>query len=161
MALLLKDGQIVKDNWHMVGADEEHLPSGNIILSLEQWQQQPSSSHRHKGALGVWIEGSTDIEPIAQSLIALPLVAIHFPIFTDGRGFSTARLLRERFNYQGELRAIGHFIRDQLSLLKNCGFSAFQFATHGDLTDAANSLNDFSVTYQANTEQPIPLYRRR
>ena len=87
-------------------------------------------------------------------------MVVNFPVFTDGRGFSYGRELRER-GYQGELRAAGHFIRDQLTYLSRCGFDAFQMADESQLEDALASLDDFSESYQAAIDQPLPLFRRR
>ena len=85
---------------------------------------------------------------------------VNFPVFTDGRGFSYARELRER-GLRGELRAGGHFIRDQLTYLQRCGFNAFQMADEAELEAALASLADFSEHYQASIDQPLPLFRRR
>ena len=77
------------------------------------------------------------------------------------RGFSIARLLRERYDYQGEIRAIGNIIRDQLYLLQRCGFNGFELEAGIDLTEAAKSLQDFSDAYQVAVDQPVPLFKRR
>jgi len=161
MAQLLKDHQVVEDQWLMVDEQVETLPCGDILLSVCQWQQFVDQLDQHNGKIGVWLEGNAEIEEIIESLLDLPLIAIKFPKFVDGRGFSLARLLRERYQYTGELRAIGEFIRDQLYLLKRCGFNAFQFSDNIDLSEAAKSLDDFSETYQVSTDQIIPLFRRR
>jgi len=89
------------------------------------------------------------------------VVAIRFPKFVDGRGFSVARLLRERYQYQGEIRAIGEIIRDQLYLLQRCGFNAFEFGAEVNLAEASKSLADFSDAYQVAVDQPVPLFKRR
>ena len=98
--------------------------------------------------------------PLFDALDDIPLILINFPAFMDGRGFSYARELRER-GYTGELRAVGHFIRDQLTYLARCGFNAFQMADDSQLEDALHSLDDLSEYYQAATDQPLPLFRRR
>jgi len=98
--------------------------------------------------------------PLFEHLRAIPLVAINFPVFTDGRGFSYGRELRER-GFTGELRASGHFIRDQMTYLARCGFDAFQLADESVLDEALASLQDFSEHYQAAIDQPLPLFRRR
>ncbi len=94
------------------------------------------------------------------NLEQIELIVINFPAFTDGRGFSYARHLRER-GYRGELRAGGHFIRDQLTYLRRCGFDAFQMADEPDLEAVLESLSDFTEFYQAADDQPLPLFRRR
>jgi len=161
MAQLLKDNQIIEDSWAFLDDSAETLPSGNLLLSLEQWQQFSDQLSQHNGELGLWLEGNAEIDAVIDSLQQLSLIAIKFPKFVDGRGFSLARLLRERYNYNGELRAIGEFIRDQLYLLKRCGFNAFQLTEDQDLSEASKSLNDFSETYQVSADQQEPLFRRR
>jgi uncharacterized protein (DUF934 family) len=82
-------------------------------------------------------------------------------VFTDGRHFSSARLLRERYAYTGEIRAIGDVARDQLFFMQRCGFDAYAIRADRCPVDALQSLTDFSVTYQAAYDQSLPLYRRR
>ena len=161
MPQILKDTEVVSDNWIVLDESAESLPTGDILLSYEQWQNFADQLSNHSGSLGVWLEGHAEIEQIIEPLLDLPLIAINFPKFADGRGFSSARLIRERYNYSGELRAIGGFIRDQLYLLKRCGFNAFQFSDENELSDAAESLKDFSENYQVSVDQENPLFRRR
>jgi uncharacterized protein (DUF934 family) len=89
------------------------------------------------------------------------LIAVNFPQFTDGRGYSIARLLRERYSWRGELRAIGDVLRDQLFYLARCGFDAFMLREGQDAQAALAAFNDFSEGYQASVERPQPLFRRR
>jgi len=161
MPQILKDTQVVSDNWILLDENAESLPTGDLLLSFEQWQSFAEQLSNHSGSIGVWLEGHAEIEQIIEPLLNLPLIAINFPKFADGRGFSAARLIRERYNYSGELRAIGGFIRDQLYLLKRCGFNAFQFSDENELSDAAESLKDFSENYQVSVDQENPLFRRR
>ena len=162
MALLLKDGRVIDDDWITASDDLDSLPvSGKFLLSYSQWQQFADQLVQENENVGIWLQGDTDIEAIIEPLLNLPVIAIKFAKFVDGRGFSLARLLRERFQYVGELRAIGDIMRDQLYLLKHCGFNAFQLDANADPEQAAQSLLDFSNSYQASTEQSIPLFRRR
>lgn len=161
MPQILKDTQVVSDNWLLLDDSAESIPTGDILMSYEQWQTFSGQLSNHDGKLAVWLEGHAEIEQIIEPLLDLPLIAINFPKFADGRGFSSARLIRERYNYSGELRAIGGFIRDQLYLLNRCGFNAFQFSDENELSDAAESLKDFSENYQVSVDQENPLFRRR
>jgi uncharacterized protein (DUF934 family) len=156
----LKDGQIVTNNWQLVTADTAQLPSGNILVPAAYWQANQQQLADHSGEVGVWIDSHEEIEAFSSSIAAAPVIAINFPKFVDGRGFSLARLLRERFGYIGEIRAVGHFIRDQLFMMQRCGFNAFQFDSEIDLAAASQSLNDFSDSYQVAVDQPEPLFRR-
>jgi uncharacterized protein (DUF934 family) len=88
-------------------------------------------------------------------------VEVNFPKFGDGRGFSIARLLRERYGYKGELRAVGQVARDHLYYMEQCGFDAFLLREGEDVAEALAAFDDFSEAYQASVAQPVPLFRRR
>jgi uncharacterized protein (DUF934 family) len=88
-------------------------------------------------------------------------IAVNFPKFGDGRGYSIARLLRERYGYKGELRAVGEVARDHLHAMAQCGFDAFELRAGEDPQEALKAFGDFSEQYQATTAQPVPLFRRR
>ncbi len=140
MARLIRDGRVVH---------EEPAP----FLSLEELNAgQPGER--------LLLQPGESPCRIGVELRRLSAIAVNFPVLTDGRGFSCARELRER-GYRGELRAVGHFIRDQMFYLKRCGFNAFQPADDSGLEQALASLGDFSESYQAGIDQPRPLFRRR
>jgi uncharacterized protein (DUF934 family) len=107
------------------------------------------------------LEPHDDPASLAPRIDRLALVEINFPAFTDGRGYSIARLLRERYGYRGELRAVGDVQRDQLFYLARCGFDSFLLREGEDPQQALRALSDFSDAYQASPEQPLPLFRRR
>lgn len=157
MPEIIKHNGVVNDDW-LVWRDSEILPErGRVIVSLALWQ-----THREQlktlGEIGVYLCNESP-KALAASIDELALIAIDFPTFSDGRGFSYARELREQLGYQAELRAIGGFIRDQLFYLSRCGFDAF--ALEGDdLQEALQSLNDFSECYQPSADQQLPLFRR-
>jgi len=104
-----------------------------------------------------------DHEPadLREDLSRLSLIAIRFPVFTDGRGYSIARLLRERYGYTGELRAVGDIMRDQLFYLSRVGFDAFLLREGEVAEEALAAFDSFSEAYQASVERPSPLFRRR
>lgn len=157
---IIKDGKVVKDTWRLLDdIDPAAMPAGNVIIPLAILQSRPDLQSRTD--MGVLLPNDVDLDSVAAGLINLPLIAIHFPAFTDGRGFSLARLLRERHGYRGEIRAVGHVIRDQLCYLKRCGFTAFRLSDDVDINAAVDSLNDFTEAYQASVDQPQPLFRRR
>jgi uncharacterized protein (DUF934 family) len=156
---IIKDGAIVENQWQLVDTDATEVPNGPIIVPLSLWNNQQEKL-AGRTPLGVWLNSDEPPENIADCLEHFSLIAINFPIFTDGRGFSYARELREVHHYRGEIRAIGNFIRDQLFFLKRCGFNAFELSTM-DIESALKSFNDFSNCYQAAIDQPEPLFRRR
>lgn len=159
MRQIIKDGQLVDDNWTMV--DEVGLfPEGKILISSSSWNEQQVQISKRYGEVGIWMtseEQPEDIENVAR----IPVIAVLFENFMDGRGFSIARLLRERFDFQGEIRAVGSPIRDQLTYMVKCGFNAFDLADHYDPEEALTSLSDFSESYQTSVDQKEPLFRRR
>jgi uncharacterized protein (DUF934 family) len=107
------------------------------------------------------LEPTDDPAAFAAEVGRAGVIAINFPKFSDGRGYSIARLLRERYAYKGELRAIGEVARDHLYAMAHCGFDAFQLREGEDPQEALQAFGDFSEHYQATTAQPLPLFRRR
>ena len=152
MPRLIKHGAIVEDDW--LPAQEDDAGDAHI-LTLEQWTQRAD-----KQGLAVQLEPGQAPSPLFDFLEQIPLVAINFPVFTDGRGFSYGRELRER-GFTGELRACGHILPDQMTYLRRCGFDAFHLAEEGRLEEALAGLADFDEYYQASIDQPLPLFRRR
>jgi uncharacterized protein (DUF934 family) len=107
------------------------------------------------------LEPQDDPATVAARLPEVSWVEINFPKFGDGRGFSIARLLRERYGYKGELRAVGQVARDHLHYMEQCGFDAFLLRDGEDVAEALAAFDDFSEHYQASVAQPVPLFRRR
>ena len=166
MALIIKDRGIVSDPWRMLepGADG-HLPadpgSGDVIVPFALWIAERDAVRVRAGRIGIWLKPDDDPALIAEALPLFGVVAVEFPQAADGRGYSTARLLRERYGYRGELRAIGDVQRDQLYFLSQCGFNAFALRAGEDPEDALVAFIEFSESYQATVERPLPLFRRR
>lgn len=156
---IIKAGSIVDDHWQLITDEEQTLPNGAIIIPFAMWQAQKATLSG-RTELGIWLNSDESPQLIADSLKHFSVVAINFPVFADGRGFSYARELREKHQYDGEIRAIGHFIRDQLFYLQRCGFDAFNL-NNTELEKSLSSFNDFSDSYQAAQDQPTPLFKRR
>lgn len=167
MASLIRHGQIAADNWQLLKlADDGSLPEipadGDIIVPLALWQASSSELLvRSGGRLGVWLDSDEEPAQIADHLGCFEVIAVNFPQFTDGRGYSIARLLRERHGWKGELRAIGDIQRDQLFYLSRCGFDAFLLREDQDVEAALSAFSDFTEAYQTSVERPLPLFRRR
>lgn len=163
MPVIIKNNQVIEDLWTLLNADaqlDQALQTQQVIVPLSLWQQHKSELQAVQ-QLGVWLEADQAIEDLIDDLAQFAVIALNFPVFTDGRHFSSARLLRERYAYTGEIRAIGDVFRDQLFFMQRCGFDAY--AIRADLcpTDALKSLTELSVSYQAAYDQNLPLYRRR
>ena len=170
MTRIIKNRAVVEDNWSVLRlaegetADTIALPQGPVLVPLSVWHARKSAllaASSPAAPVGVWLAAGEGPESLADDLAQLSVIAVDFPKFTDGRGYSAARLLRERYGYQGEIRAIGDVLRDQLFFMQRCGFDAFAVRPDRDPYDALKGLSDFSVTYQTGVDQPLPLFRRR
>lgn len=166
MPKLIKDRQIVDDNFSLLKLNEDgSLPAipadGDVIVPLAAWLAQKDALLARNGKTGVWIDSHEEVEQLGSDAGKFALVAVNFPAFTDGRGFSTARLLRERYGYTGELRAIGDVFKDLLYYMQRCGFNAYSVREDKDIGEALKGLTDFSDGYQVAVDQPVPLFRRR
>ncbi len=163
MAKIIKQRAVSQDSWLLLerGAIGALPFSGDVIVPLDLWASERETLLFRLGRIGVWLDAEADLATIAQDLARLDVIAVRFASFTDGRGYSTARLLRERYGYRGELRAIGDVLRDQLYYLSRCGFDAFALRADQDPEQALAALDDFSEAYQASVERPEPLFRRR
>lgn len=153
------------DHWRFAGFDSPEeaspLPGGPVALPLASWLEQRAALRDRPGTLGVWLEPDDDPGALAQDVARLELVAVFFPKLTDGRGYSTAVLLRTRLGFRGELRAFGDVGLDQLFYLRRCGFDSFALAAHRDPQAALAGLDTFSVRYQGSVDDPAPLFRKR
>ena len=163
MAQIIRHRAVIEDSWLLLERDAiGALPfSGDVIVQLDLWKGEREALSFRLGRIGVWLEADADPAAVAQDPGRLDLIAVRFASFTDGRGYSLARLLRERYGYRGELRAIGDVLRDQLYYLSRCGFDAFALRADQDIEQALSALDDFSEAYQASAERPKPLFRRR
>ena len=167
MPKLIKNAQIVDDSRQVVKLKEGEtaesipLPATAQLLPLAVWLARRDEIIRIGIAHGVWLDADEGPEAIAGDLGHFAVIGVNFPKFTDGRSYSTARLLRERYGFQGEVRAVGDVLQDQLYFMKRCGIDAYALREDKDFTAALASLNDFSESYQAAADQPQPLFRRR
>lgn len=162
MGKVIIDGAIVDNQWQRLEADalENGVPAqGKIIVPLAYWQENRDALIA-RGDVAVWLAPGEEPKDLEDDLDSLPLVAIHFPAFKDGRGYSYARELRTRYNFEGEVRATGDVLRDQLFYMTRCGFNAFEVREDRSIEEALQGLKDFSVTYQADVNDPRPIYRR-
>lgn len=163
MVKLIVDGQIRNDDWQVVPAEATELPDGKLIVPLALWREA-GTRLAGRDQVGVRLQPDDDPAEIAAALPTLPVVAVEFPKFADGRGYSTAALLRTRYGYRGQLRAIGEVLRDQFFYLTRCGFDALQPAegrySDAQLESALASLADFSEPYQGAVDRPEPVWRR-
>lgn len=167
MAKIIINKTLVDDPWTTIQLGENQLPGdislpdANVILPLNVWQARKQEIISRYKRIGLWLNSDETVDGITDDLHYFQVIAIRFPKFTDGRGYSLARLLRERHGYEGELRAFGNVLHDQLFYLKRCGFDAFALDAGHDIELALQGFDTFPDSYQAATDQPLPLFRRR
>jgi uncharacterized protein (DUF934 family) len=168
-AQIIKGREVVADDWSVLrleegeAADSVAVPAGKVIVPLAVWQAQRAALLGRAGAngqIGIWFAPDELAQPVKDELGNFAVIAIDFPKFSDGRGYSIAYNLRSRLGYTGELRAIGDVLRDQLFQMRRCGFDAYATRQDRNITDALKGLTVFSETYQGAVDQPLPLFRR-
>ncbi|MEP6547997.1 MAG: DUF934 domain-containing protein [Gammaproteobacteria bacterium] len=156
---LLRDGQVVADDWSYL-ADAEVNPASSLILSYAEWQSQPDVWRGHLGRLGVVLQPSHKVDLLAPHFSRFSLIGLEFAGPSEGRGYSQARILREQWNFKGELRATGYAHRDQVFFMARCGFNSFEMP-HADLKSASAALSSFSRAYQPSNDGGLPLTLQR
>jgi uncharacterized protein (DUF934 family) len=158
---LLKTGHVVADPFVHIG-DEDALPeSGAIIVSLERFEKERDALIARKDDLGVRLSSDQTPDKIKDDLAHIAVCALEFPAFTDGRAYSYARLLRERFQYQGEIRAIGNVLLEQLHFMGRSGFDAFEVASDDAAQEWKIAEADMDVFYQQTSDGRTTAMGRR
>lgn len=163
--MIIRNQAIVEDDWAVLRLNEGDtpegvaVPSGKVIVPLKVWQAQRAQL-RGRAEIGVWLNSDERAEELQGDLECFAVIAVNFPKFADGRGYSIAHQLRVRLGYRGELRAIGDVLRDQMFYMKRVGFDAFAPRADKDIHEALKGLSDFSVCYQGSADEALPLFRR-
>ena len=163
---IIKGKAVVADDWTLLRLDEGDVadkvtvPTGKVIVPLAVWLGQRATLESRLPDIGVWLASDERPETLAGDIDKLVLIAVNFPKFTDGRGYSIAYNLRSRLAYKGELRAIGDVLRDQLFSMQRVGFDAYATRPDRSIHDALKGLTVFSETYQASWDEKNPLFRR-
>ena len=161
MSRLIDRSGVRADGWVVLADAAQSPDSGaDLLVPLALWRGSRERWLSHAGRIGVGLGPADDPAVLAADVDRLSLITVDFPSFTDGRGYSIARLLRERLNYRGELRAVGEILRDQLFYLARCGFDSFALRDDQDIEAALKAFADFSEVYQAAVDRG-PLFARR
>lgn len=168
MAHLIKNGNLIADGWTTLTLGEGEtaeavaLPAGPVLFPLSVWLARKDEIVARGGPVGLFLQDDDKVEDAAADLDKFAVVAVNFPKFVNGRGYSTAALLRQRYAYKGEVRAVGEVLHDQLYFMSRVGFDAFALRDEKSAEYAlAAGFNTFSERYQASTDQPLPAFRRR
>lgn len=155
---------VENDPWVIVDESHELLPGERAIYLANTWichQSEKVLSGNEMSSDGILFKAEDKFDALLDALPCIPLIAIDFPSFRDGRGYSQAYLLRARHGWEGELRAVGDVLRDQLSHMRQCGFTSFAVRPDKSASDALKGLTGISVLYGRSAIEPKPLYRRR
>ena len=156
MATLIKNKRIAIDSWLQLKAEFAIPASGDVIVPLAVWTAQREQLVKRAGRHGVLLENTDDPRVLTADFDRLALIAVRFPKFVDGRGYSIARLLR-RLGWKGELRAVGDVLRDQLFYMTRCGFDAFALRADQDAQVALTAFSDFTAPYQPAIDDGVRL----
>ncbi|MFZ6812865.1 DUF934 domain-containing protein [Undibacterium sp. Rencai35W] len=165
MREIIKDKAIVQDDWTVLSLAEDEtpdavvVPQGKVIVPLKVWLLQRNSLVSRTD-IGVWFSSDEQAKELKDDIAHFSLLAVDFPKFADGRGYSIAYNLRTRFGFAGELRAIGDVLRDQLFYMQRVGFNSFATRPDKNIRDAIKGLTDFSEKYQTSWDEKNPLFRR-
>lgn len=150
---VIKNRQIADINWQLHEGDQPVPDQGNIIVSYDFYKANRGELLKRSGETGILLKGENNVDLIAEDLDSLHLVAIDFGKFSDGRGYSHARLLRDKYKYQADILAIGDILRDQVADLVRCGINLIKFTDHRDIQDALQAFSEFSHYYQPATDK--------
>lgn len=145
---LLKNGRRADDIYHDASQEAAIPASGPVIVSLEQWQEHRNDLANRTDPLGIVLRSDEKPVAIADDLEHFALIALDFPAFGDGRAYSSARLLRDRYGFQGELRAVGEVLLEQLHFMHRVGFDSFALSSEDAARDWEIAAADISVWYQ-------------
>jgi uncharacterized protein (DUF934 family) len=168
MPKIIKVDRVVEDDWTVLrpeAADapaispEAPVPAGRMLVPLAVWLAQRDALAA-RGDVGVWLRNDEEPRQLQADLAVLPVIAVDFPKFTDGRGYSIGYDLR-RQGFRNELRAIGDVLQDQLLYLKRVGFDAFAVRADKDIEKALAGLTVFSQAYQSSWDEPVPAFKRK
>ena len=161
MALGLKDGAVVEDGWQAIPDESGALPEGPVIVGLARWRNERAALLTRNTPLGVRLKSDQLAGEIAADLDRFALVVLEFPVFRDGRPFSTARELRERYGYAGDIRAAGHVLPDQAQFLARIGFTTVDLADSANRESWRQALGEISIAYQTAVAEDSPLSNLR
>lgn len=161
MPKIIKDGAIINNDWQLVSKEqaEQGLPNGKAIIPLAAYLANIESLN--KTETGVWLDGDDDSYQLKGLTDQLPVIALSFPVFSDGRSYSHAAIIREQLGFTGELRAIGDVLLDQLFYMKRVGFNAFDIREDLDIEKALNYFNTFTTPYQGAFDRKQHLFELR
>ncbi len=154
-------------SWQRLNEGDTLPDAGPVLVPLARWLAERDALRQRPDAVGVWLPSNTDAaleswqDTLEQDLFTLPVVAVDFPAFGDGRGYSLAALLRQRHGFKGELRALGDVLADQIPAMARVGFDAFDVAEGADLAVIKENLSRHDVVYQGAADGRLTVWQLR
>ncbi|MDG2141580.1 MAG: DUF934 domain-containing protein [Gammaproteobacteria bacterium] len=166
MQNLIKNNELITDTWEILekssGPDALAASSTNsIMVPLNLWKLYRNEAEAYSGNIAIWLDSDEFISEIKSEIDEFSVIALNFPVFSDGRSYTTARELRQTLNYEGEIRAIGDVLRDQIFYMSRCGFDSFLLRPDQDAQACIDAFRDFQESYQSTSVNQNPLFRRR
>lgn len=158
---VIRNREIVQDDWEYLGAEDAVPEGGKVIVELARWKQEREALLQAAEEVGVLLRGDDDPKELLEDFEHLSAISLDFPKFADGRCYSHARLLRERYGWQKDLRAHGDILRDQAFFLWRCGVDVLEIREDKDINDALEAFREFSVTYQPAADSQQAIYHLR
>jgi uncharacterized protein (DUF934 family) len=158
---LLKSGQIVEDTWLLLDDEQEVPARGDVIVSLERWFDENHSLRSRDGKIGIRLKNDQSPAQVADDLDVFDAFVLEFPKYTDGRAYSAARLLRDRYGFKGEVRASGDVLIDQYGMMQRCGFNAYEIGDDADVPAWQAAEKRISSHYQPAADGVAAIWAKR
>lgn len=158
---LLKSGQIVEDTWLHLDDKQEVPARGDIVVSLERWFDENETLRFRDGKIGIRLKNDQSPAQVADDLDAFDAFVLEFPKYTDGRAYSAARLLRDRYGFEGEVRASGEVLIDQYGMMQRCGFNAYEIGDDADVPAWQAAEKRISSHYQPAADGVAAIWAKR
>ena len=166
MQTLINRGSVIQDSWTLVSEATgpeilDVIKGKDLIVPKKFWNLYKADIENYSARITIWLDSDELVEEIRDDLHRFPLIALNFPVFSDGRPYTSARELRQSLSFCGEIRAIGDVLRDQIFYMSQCGFDSFLLRYDQDPDSCIRALQDFKTNYQSTILEPNPLFRRR
>lgn len=150
---LIKNGAFVADRFIFIPEGQAFPDDGGVMVTLERFQSERDTLLAHHQPLAVRLTAADNPEALKDDLSQIAAIALEFPVYKDGRAFSWARMLRDRFEYRGEIRAVGHFLYDQLAFMVRVGFDAFDVRQDFRIEEFARAMGEMTYVYQPTVDR--------
>ena len=167
---LIVNGELTENNWSWLGEDADAADlqavesNQHVIVPLALWLDVQDQVAARQGHCVPWLNSADLAAQLAESVTdinSIPMIALFFPVFSDGRNYSNARELRTTLGFDGDIMAAGDVLRDQVFYMHRCGINVFAMREDQDMDDALKAFSDFQDGYQVSVDKPVPLFRRR